>query len=105
MPDGKSFNKKHIELRFGFESKVKAVSMYTGKDFAAMHPRKMQRLLMLKDLRDELIHLKEVKQGIATSYNDIYQSLLDLNIKMLVNTVKGFINFYEPKLIVNYARQ
>jgi len=104
MPNGKSYNKTNIEY-FGLERKVEAVSIFTGKDFAAKHPQKMQRLLKLKNLREQLIHLKEVKQGVATSYNDIYQSLLELNIKMLVNTVKAFINFYEPKLIVNYARQ
>ena len=56
-----------------------------------------------KELRDKLIHLKEVKQGIATSYNDIYQIILDVNINRMVNTVKFFINFYEPNLIINYT--
>jgi hypothetical protein len=102
MTDGKSYNKKQIEY-FNFERKFQAVSIITGKDFAGKHPRKMERLLEIKVLRNQLIHLKEVKQGIATSYNDIYQSVLDLNIKMLVNTVKAFVNFYEPKLIVNYT--
>jgi len=103
MNDAKYYDKKHIEERFGFERKVTAVSIHTQKDFVVQHPRKMERLIKLKELRHQLIHLKEVKQGMATSYNDIYQSILDLNLKIMVNTVKSFINFYEPKMIVNYS--
>ena len=103
MPDGKSYSKKEIERYLGFEKKVQAVSSHLQKDFIAKHPNKFKKLIELKELRDKLMHLKEVKHGIATSYNDIYQSLLDADLKAMIKTVKDFINFYEPKLIVTYT--
>lgn len=105
FPGGKSYSKQEIERYMGFEKKVKAVSIHMQKDFTTLHPHKFKRLVELKELRDKLIHLKEVKQGIAVSYNNIYQSILDVDIKRIINTVKAFINFYEPNLIVNYTYQ
>lgn len=99
--EGKELTKKDIE-RLALERKLKAVSTYTQKDFATKHPRKMKKLLELRDLRNQLIHLKEKRRGIATSYNDIYQIMLELDLTKIMNTVKSFINFYHPKLIVNY---
>jgi len=77
------------------------VNIHTGKNFSKTHPKKMERLLFLTHLRNEIIHLKE-KQGPMASYNDVYQKVLDLDIRALINSVKSFINYYEPKLIINY---
>jgi len=63
----------------------------------------MDRILKLKKLRDELTHLKERKKNGFTSYDDIYQDMLDLNLKSIVMAVKSFINYYYPILIHNYA--
>lgn len=100
--NGKPLNKKEIEW-LPFEKKLKAVSLFSGKDFAVKHPTKIKKLLQLRDFRNCLTHLKEVKEGIVISYNDIYQEILESDLKRTVNCVKSFINFYEPGLIVNYG--
>jgi len=100
LSDGKFYTKKDI-VYAKFDKKLDAVNRYTGKNFSKAYPHKMKRLIYLKNLRNELIHLKE-KQGLAASYNVIYQNVLDLDARSLINTVKSFINYYEPKLIINY---
>jgi hypothetical protein len=61
----------------------------------------MDRITKLKKLRDELTHLKERRNNGFTSYGDVYQDILDLNLRTIVVSVKAFINFYEPGLIDN----
>lgn len=99
--NGKEWSKNLIE-RLPFEQKLKAVNIFTGKNFAKNHPIKFKRLIQVKKFRDSLIHLKEVKHGPIISYNDIYQNILDTDLHKTVKYVKEFINFYNPGLIVNY---
>jgi hypothetical protein len=100
LSDGRLYSKEDI-IYFFFDKKLDTVNSYTGKNFSKAYPHKMKRLIFLKNLRNDLIHLKE-KQGVAASYNVVYQNVLDLDIRSLINTVKSFINYYEPKLIINY---
>ena len=53
-------------------------------------------------MRDELTNLKEFKTNGFTSYNEIYQDILETNLKSIIFAVKSYINFYSPKLIINY---
>lgn len=101
--NGKLVEKDHIQRWAFFEDKIKnIIPKLCGKDFAQKYPKKMDRILKLKRLRDELTHLKERRKNGFTSYDDIYQDILDLNLKSIVVSVKAFINFYYPGLIYNY---
>lgn len=104
--NGKLVEKEHIQRWASFEDKMNnIVPKLCDKDFAQKYPKKMDRILMLKKLRDELTHLKERRKNGFTSYDNIYQDILDLNLKSIVASVKSFINFYHPGLIYNYKRQ
>jgi hypothetical protein len=101
--NGKLAGKEHIQRYASFEDKMNnIIPKQCGKDFVQKYPQRMLRLLKLKRLRDELTHLKERRKNGFTSYDNIYQDILDLNLKSIVFSVKSFINFYYPGLICNY---
>ena len=101
--NGKLVSKERIQRYATFEDKINGIiPRLSGKNFAERYPKKMVTILKLKKLRDELTHLKERKSNGFTSYNDVYQDILDLNLRSIVVSVKAFINFYEPGLIHNY---
>ncbi|SHN32923.1 hypothetical protein [Mucilaginibacter sp. OK098] len=101
--NGKLVGKDRIQRWASFEDKINSIiPNLSNKNFAQKYPKKMDRILKLKKLRDELTHLKERRKNGFTSYDDIYQDILDLNLKSIVVSVKSFINFYHPGLICNY---
>ena len=101
---GKEISRERIERYFSFVEKLDfVIPQLSGKDFAMKHPRKRKVIQQLIDLRHEMTHLKQ-KQGTGiTRYEDLYQKVLDVDVSKIVRTVKTFINFYHPKLIVNYS--
>jgi len=104
--NGKLVEKDYIQRWASFEDKIKnIIPKLSGKDFAQQYPKKMDKILSLKRLRDELTHLKERKKNGFTSYDAIYQDILGLNLNSIMVSVKAFINFYYPGLIYNYQRQ
>jgi hypothetical protein len=101
--NGKLVEKDHIQRWASFEDKIgNIIPKMLSKDFGQQHKRKMERILRLKRLRDELTHLKERRTNGFTSYDNIYQDILNLDLKSIVSSVKAFINFYHPRLIHNY---
>lgn len=99
---GKMLSKDKIERYCPFTDKLNLIiPTLTGKDFCKVYPSKVDKLESLKMLRDKLTHLKEIKSGF-TSYNQVYQDILNTDLKSIVFTVKDFINFYSPELIENY---
>lgn len=100
---GKQVTKEKIERYFSFVEKLDVViPQLTGRDFTKSHPRKREVIQHLIDLRHEMTHLKQKKGSGFTRYELLYQKVLDADIKKIVRTVKTLINFYYPKLIVNY---
>ena len=99
---GKMLSKEKIERYTPFIDKLNLIiPALAGKDFCKVYPSKVDKFELLKTLRDKLTHLKEIKSGF-TSYNQVYQDVLDADLKSIVFTVKNFINFYSPELIENY---
>ena len=77
--NGKLVQKDNIQRWASFEDKISSIiPKLSDKDFAQKHPKKMDRILKLKRLRDELTHLKERRKNGFTSYDNIYQDILDL---------------------------
>jgi hypothetical protein len=104
--DGKLVGKDTIQRWVPFDDKInRIIPELCKKDFGATHPKKMAVILRLKKLRDELSHLKEKRTNGFTSYDNVYQDILDINLKSIVSTVKSFINFYQPGLIQNYKNK
>jgi len=55
-------------------------------------------------MRDELTHLKEMRKKGFVAYEEVYNHILNADLKKMVNTVKFYINYYRPKTIQNYKR-
>lgn len=99
---GKMIGKKSIENNVKFNDKLNdIIPKIFKKSFANTHQKENELLVNLKSFRDKLIHLKEVRDGF-TSYNEIYQEVLNTDFEEVVMSVKKCINFYSPELIVNY---
>ena len=104
--NGKLLTKDDIQRWTSFDDKLhKIIPKLTSRNFCELYPAKAATIQNLKKLRDELIHLKQKRKDGVTSYNDIYQDMLNLNLKRIVSTIKSFVNFYQPKLIQNYKFQ
>ena len=104
--EGKMVTKNKIQRWTSFEDKLsKIIPKLYGKDFGEKNPKKLEKIILLKRLRDELTHLKEIKKNGFTSYDEIYQDILNTDLKSIVFTVKAYINFYSPKLITNYKNK
>ena len=104
--DRKMVTKDKIQRYATFEKKLKQIiPNLHNKDFQELYPKKYDKIIKLKGLRDELIHLKEVNKSGFTSYDDIYQDLISTDIKSLVLAVKSYVNCYSPGLIVNYKNR
>lgn len=85
-----------------FDDKVwLIIPQLCGKDFYQQHPKKGKVIDDLKLLRNDLIHLKHKGGEGMTVYQDVYQRILDIDMKRIINTVKFYINFHHPKLIQN----
>jgi len=102
----KSVSKDKIQRWASFEDKLKTIiPSVTDKNFCRDHPKRGDKISRLKRLRDELIHLKQQRNDGLTSYNEIYQDVLDVDLKSLVSTVKFYINYHQPKTIRNFRRK
>ena len=102
--NGKQVTKEHISRFTDFESKLKVVIPHvTGKNFVEDHPRKFEVLVKLKKLRDALTHLKENRKDGFVAYEKLNNEILRMDLKKLVNTVKFYINYHQPKTIQNYT--
>ncbi|ADQ82978.1 hypothetical protein J5295_09695 [Riemerella anatipestifer] len=103
--DGKLVDKNIIQKYSSFETKFKTIiPQVTKKDFLTEHPRKAEVIVKIKKLRDELTHLKEMRKDGFVAYEDIYNQILNVDLKKIVNTVKFYINYHSPKTIQNYRR-
>lgn len=103
--EGNTLNKNYIQRHTSFENKFKyIIPKITQKDFINDHPRKAEIILELKKMRNELTHLKEMRKNGFVAYEEVYNHILNADLKKMVNTVKFYINYYKPKTIQNYKR-
>lgn len=91
------YNKKQLE-RLDFNTKLDLVlPKATGKSFKASFGMKRQKLTKLKELRDELVHLKFNPE--YQGYKNIITQVLRFKFDESIYIVRDLINFYSPKLI------
>jgi len=103
--EGKLVDKNIIQRYLSFEDKFKTIiPKVTHKDFTNEHPRKVEVLIRLKKLRDEITHLKENRKDKLVAYEDVSNHILNMDLKRIINTVKFYINYHQPKTIQNYKR-
>jgi len=67
-------------------------------DFGTYDIDQLNSVKELITLRNKIIHLKP-EANTMSKYKDVYRDVLDLNYIEALNSVKEFMNFYEPNLI------
>jgi hypothetical protein len=103
MFKGKEYSKDKIERYFSFDQKMDfIIPELAGRNFKLVHPRQRKILEELKYFRNQLIHLKQKRGSGFTKYEELYQDIINYDLRRAVNVVKAFVNFYYPKLIINY---
>lgn len=97
----KTIDKSDIQRYYTFDDKLtKLIPTITKKNFAQKYPKKYNMIKKLKDLRDELIHLKNNVEKSTTYYTKIYQNILDLNLKNIISATKNICNYYQRDIII-----
>lgn len=51
-----------------------------------------------------MVHLKENRIFGFVAYEEVNNKILNLDLKKVVNTVKFYINYHQPKTIQNYKQ-
>ena len=108
IPDDFSISRKDEKLTkvdvqgfYGFEQKFKKIIVKeTGKDFRRECQQEFKIIKQLKDLRNELIHLKNNQKKNTTYYTKIYQDVLEVDLESIVKATRKFCNFYQPNTVI-----
>ena len=96
----KKKTKIDIQRSFNFEKKYENVIVeVTGKD-RVEYQKEFEIIEQLKDLRNELIHLKNNQEKSTTYYTKIYQDVLDVDLESIIKATKDFCNFYQPNTVI-----
>lgn len=69
------------------------------KKFKQAFKRDNFRVRKVIELRNEIIHLKPIKDSTNTQYKETYRKLIKFDFPRAILAVKNFVNFYEPELI------
>lgn len=93
------YNKNQIERYLSFEDKINSIIPFFNNRrlFKTHNIQDYNQILNLKQLRDELIHVKSDKNG--ENSIKILTNLIDFNYEKTFLSVKNFINFYSEGLI------
>lgn len=73
------------------------------KKFKQEFKRDNFRVRKVIELRNEIIHLKPIKNSTNTQYKETYRKLIKFDFPRAILAVKNFVNFYEPELIEECA--
>jgi hypothetical protein len=80
-----------------FKDKLRyAVPVLTGYDLYANNRALYDRITLLNDLRDDLIHLKKINLENFTLYQNLFKRLFDFNSQQVSDAVFDFINAVRP---------
>ncbi len=94
------YNKEQIQRQITFEEKIKKViPQVKEKSFHRHQSHKFEIILKFKDFRDEIVHTKVDEKSAPNLYHKLFSKSLDYDYIETINTVKDYINYYEPDLI------
>lgn len=92
------YNKEQIQRWLTTDEKIKDVLFsITGKNFFQKQTEHTSRIDNLKNLRDELIHVKA--DANLENQKSIIKKLIDFKYNETLESVSKFINFYKPNFI------
>ncbi|MFD0992004.1 hypothetical protein [Tenacibaculum geojense] len=100
IPDNYFINEKGEEYDVSIFHKIDTVlPVIKGKKFKREFKRDNFRVRKVIELRNEIIHLKPIKDSTNTQYKATYRKMIKFDFTRAIIAVKKFVNFYEPELI------
>ena len=98
-------NKEDVERNIYFKEKSTSLMKYIfGRDIVSEKPKLYAKILELKELRDDLIHLKTQNDKYRNQYRIVLNRLLNFNYSESIVSVEEFINFYKSNLIEHHRK-
>ncbi len=86
------YNKEQIERHLSFDTKYSAIiKQIKNIDYKNKYPLKHQHIMNLKEMRDNIIHLK-AKKGGDTKYDYIFKKVINFNYKEALLAIKHYFN-------------
>jgi hypothetical protein len=96
----RNYNRNEALRELDFLTKVKRIPPHIKNiSFVKTHPIKYEHFLKIKNLRDNVIHTKNMQDGFPASYRELYKSYLEFDFKKSYDYVKDYFNFYEKDWI------
>jgi hypothetical protein len=96
----KEFNKEQTERYILFKEKLNGVvPQLTKIDFQKSHQKIYDKLQNLNTLRNDLIHLRSVKDKNQQYFEKVFDQIVNINLSPFVTAVKDFINIIKPNFI------
>ena len=98
------YNKVRILRCMNFLDKIKIIMPKIGfENFAQKRSHIYADIKELKKFRDNIIHSKPNLNFTVNYYEELYTQALNFDYFKIAESVKSFINFYEPNLIEQCA--
>lgn len=89
--DGEVLSKSNIEWK-KFKTKIRYIlPLLTEIDFYANYNEDYKRICTINSLRNDLIHMKSLKEDNFTYYESLYKNLIDFDYKTHCNSIHNFI--------------
>lgn len=98
--DRKFFDKNEDEFDPSVFHKIdKILPEIYNKRFKSSYKKDNFIVRKIIELRNEIIHLKPIKENTNTKYKDVYRRLLKFDFTRAIIAVRKLVNFYESNLI------
>lgn len=96
----KTFDKNRTLRSMDFLTKIKkAMPKIMNKSFLKDHPEKYEFILEIKNLRDNVVHTKDMQSGFPASYRELYVSYLNFDFSKSYIITKDYFNYYQENWI------
>lgn len=96
----KEYSKEQTERYVQFKEKLNfLIPQLTQIDFQKNHQRIYDGLLEVNTLRNDIIHLRSVKQDNQQYFEKVFANVLNVDLEPYINHVQSFINLIKPGFI------
>lgn len=100
IPENYFINEKGEEYDVSIFHKIDTVlPEITERKFKREFKQDNFRVRKVIELRNEIIHLKPVRDTTNTQYKDTYRKMIKFDFPRAILAVRNFVNFYESELI------
>ncbi|MCT4630188.1 hypothetical protein [Winogradskyella sp.] len=89
---------KIYELSIDFKTQ-KIIPKCFDKDYTVEHESKYQKVLAIKNFRNDLIHLTPTNKNSNTKYKEFYRKVIEFNYSEAIYSIRHYINYHEEGLI------